>query len=755
MQSRMANIVESVDVHVDCATRTCQLCNESYTDPLLLPCLHSFCKKCLAKFKEKQEVSDATITCPSCDEVATVPSINGVLAFPQNLWLAHHVEEERCREKLSGKPRESTSCERCVSGRASGKGAVVFCCECCEFLCPTCKQDHQQNRHTLNHVLVEQTGENTCTINAEIKLKIPRKKQFCPHHDGEKLKFFCEKCQEITCCDCLMLSHKDHPYGYCDKVAEKGREDLKTSLQGCDEVIAALDDDIGKCKKMIQHIETRKKEVDRELDDVYDALLKVLADRFKTLKNENAQIASSKTADISKQVDTLTKLKSQASRGRSFCNIALKTHEPSELLSVKKSIEGFLVHCKTSFKERSHEPIEDDCVQADLKHSSLSDQIAQFGRVLAVDVDPALCSIEAGVAVPLATVGKKRKFVISLKNSSGGSVREVIPLQIVLKSSNGQEIPVTISTEDDPSRPTLTFTPDMTGEHELSVMVTDTHIQSSPYRMWVRKERDLFNIDKPAQLCFNVGNYTHGVAVHHNGDIYCTDYNNFCIQIFDKNGIQKTKIGSSNSSDSASQLKYPWGLAIVRDVLYVTDNNNHRVQKFTTTGEYIGQFGSNGSGDGQFSYPKGVTHDGQGHVIVADYQNCRIQIFQLDGTHVRSISCDGSRVYGVAVDNDGNIHVPLYSKNIVQVYSFDGQELTSYGNPSGNFSCPRGIFIDDNGYRYITAQCSSNYCLHILNSQGNQVKLISIHDPWGVALDIEGYIYIAEHMYSNICVSKY
>ena len=739
----MANTLES-----DITNATCQLCNELYTDPLLLPCLHSFCKKCLVKFKEKQGVSDATITCPSCDEVATVPS-NGVLAFPQNLWLAHHVEEERCREKLSGK--ESTPCERCVTGRASGKGAIAFCCECCEFLCATCKQDHQQSRHTLNHVLVEMGEKKENAANTEIK--IPRKKQYCPQHDDEKLKFFCEKCQEITCCDCLMLSHRDHPYGYYDKVAEKGREDLKTSLQGCDEVITALDDDIGKCEKMTQCIETRKKEVDRELDDVYDALLKALADRFKTLKNKNAQIASSKTADISKQVDMLTKLKSQASRGRAFCNIALKTHESSELLSVKKSIEGLLVHCKTSFKELSHEPIEDDYVQAFLKHSSLSDQIAQFGSVLSVD--PALCSIETGVAVPLATVGKKRKFVISLKMSSGGSVREVIPLQVILKSSDGREIPVTISTEDGPSRPTLTFTPDTAGEHELSVMVTDTHIQSSPYSVWVRQERNP-SIVGEAQQHFNVGN-ANGVAVHHNGDVYCTNYGQHYVQVFDRNGTQKIRIGSKGNGDG--QFNSPWGLTIVGDILYVTDRNNHRVQKFTTTGEYIGQFGSNGSGDGQLNHPTGITHDGRGHIIVADLNNRHIQIFQLDFTHVRAISCDGSEVYGVAVDNNGNIHVPLYNKKIVQVYSFDGQKLTSYGNPSGNFSHPRGIFIDDNGYRYITTSYydSSNHThqhyLHILNSQGNQVKLISTHGPRGVALDDEGYIYIAEC--GNSHVSKY
>ena len=486
-----ATVLES-----DLTDATCQLCNRLYTNPLLLPCLHSFCKKCLVKFKEKQEVSDATITCPSCDEVATVPS-NGVLAFPQNLWLAHHVEEERCREKLSSK--EDIPCERCVPEQANSSAAVVFCCECCEFLCTTCKKDHQRWRKTVRHELMEVGEKKKTTTNKTPR--IPRKEQHCSQHVDEKLKFYCETCEEITCRDCLILSHKDHPYGYYDKVAEKGRGDLQTSLEGCGEVIAALDDDIGNSEKTIQRIKSRKKAVDKEINDVFDILQKAVEERRRALLSQSEEVSVGKVSTINIQTEGFVRLKDQTAYGCKFANNALSTHQANELLSTKKAIEGQLERCKSNFSKLPRHLLENEFMQMSLEYSPVVESIMKFGALLVVD--PALCVIEAGAAVPLATVGKERKFKLALKDTSGADVVGVVAVQVILiVVDNGRRIPIAFSTaEDDPSRLTLTFTPDTTGEHELSVMVTGTRVNFSPYRLWVRQERDLPNISTSAQQC--------------------------------------------------------------------------------------------------------------------------------------------------------------------------------------------------------------------------------------------------------------
>lgn len=55
-----------------------------------------------------------------------------------------------------------------------------------------------------------------------------------------------------------------------------------------------------------------------------------------------------------------------------------------------------------------------------------------------------------------------------------------------------------------------------------------------------------------------------------------------------------------------------------------------------------GTWGSAGSGNGQFSAPRGIAVGATGRVFVADTGNNRIQVFESDGTFVRKWGSTGS-----------------------------------------------------------------------------------------------------------------
>ena len=71
---------------------------------------------------------------------------------------------------------------------------------------------------------------------------------------------------------------------------------------------------------------------------------------------------------------------------------------------------------------------------------------------------------------------------------------------------------------------------------------------------------------------------------------------------------------------------------------------------------------------------RGVAVDDQGYVLVGDSGNNRIQIFQSDGTFVRSFGCWGSGdgefkgLEGVAVMSNGNVLVCDRENHRVQVF---------------------------------------------------------------------------------------
>ena len=135
----------------------------------------------------------------------------------------------------------------------------------------------------------------------------------------------------------------------------------------------------------------------------------------------------------------------------------------------------------------------------------------------------------------------------------------------------------------------------------------------------------------------------------------------------------------------------------------MVDQGNYRIQKFSLSGEYIGEFGSNGSGEGQLFGPQGISHDGKGNILVADSNSRKVKVFTAEGSFVNAIECSGTPS-NVAVDNDGNIHATISDQHNVKVFSPSGAGIKVYSNTSGNFQNPRGIAIDDRGYRFITAQ---------------------------------------------------
>ena len=77
-----------------------------------------------------------------------------------------------------------TQCEGCVTSAA----AVVYCSQCCEFLCTSCRDHHNVSRKTKDHKLVD-------TKEREQNVSLPDTPLNCPiPHHGE-LRLYCENMQ--------------------------------------------------------------------------------------------------------------------------------------------------------------------------------------------------------------------------------------------------------------------------------------------------------------------------------------------------------------------------------------------------------------------------------------------------------------------------------------------------------------------------------------------------------------------------------
>jgi len=171
-----------------------------------------------------------------------------------------------------------------------------------------------------------------------------------------------------------------------------------------------------------------------------------------------------------------------------------------------------------------------------------------------------------------------------------------------------------------------------------------------------------------------------------------------------------TKIGGTSGSGEG-QFSYPRGVAVDSSGnVYVADTNNNRIQKLSPNLNYLTNWGNSGSGDGQFSGPYGVAVDSSGNVYVADSGNDRIQKFTSDGMFVKKWGAYGSGdgqfndPRGVAVDSSGNVYVADYYNYRIQKFTSDGTFVAkwgSYGSGDGQFYYPAGVAVDSSGNVYV------------------------------------------------------
>ena len=107
----------------------CSICLDTLTDAKLLPCFHSFCKKCLEHLVV-QDHDELTLCCPTCRQTTLLPSagISGL----QTDFHAEHLFE--IRDMLSKtKDPQKIHCEKCDTSIATG-----FCRDCGQFVCDNC-----------------------------------------------------------------------------------------------------------------------------------------------------------------------------------------------------------------------------------------------------------------------------------------------------------------------------------------------------------------------------------------------------------------------------------------------------------------------------------------------------------------------------------------------------------------------------------------------------------------------------------------
>ena len=178
---------------------TCSCCQGRFTDPRVLPCLHTFCLQCIKGLRKE----DSSLTCPQCRAKHQAPPENEDL-YPVNLLILSELGEANVK---SGDGGESTADVMVCGFCDVGDVAVGYCGECREYLCACCRDIiHKRGKMFSSHRVI--SIEEAASFHQVTPDHPP---PYCIHHPEYKLEVYCRTCVSVICCKCVLeISHKDH-----------------------------------------------------------------------------------------------------------------------------------------------------------------------------------------------------------------------------------------------------------------------------------------------------------------------------------------------------------------------------------------------------------------------------------------------------------------------------------------------------------------------------------------------------------------
>ena len=178
--------------------------------------------------------------------------------------------------------------------------------------------------------------------------------------------------------------------------------------------------------------------------------------------------------------------------------------------------------------------------------------------------------------------------------------------------------------------------------------------------------------------------------------------------------------GKGGSGDG--MFWYSYGVAVSDgDEIVVTDCNNHRVQVFDSNGTLLRSFGHRGENAGEFNCPAGVAINKDRNIFVAENGNHRVQIFSWEGRHLGSFGGKGSldsqllRPWGLSLDSTGNVIVADVGHKLIKIFTPDGRFVMKIGG-QGSFSFP--IHCVQCG-EYFMVSDANEHCIKVFNREGH------------------------------------
>ncbi|XP_071946879.1 uncharacterized protein [Antedon mediterranea] len=556
-----------------------------------------------------------------------------------------------------------------------------------------------------------------------VRMSGSSEKKMCSAHDDNVLKYFCSTCKKSLCTDCYRILDcytKGHDVISMKDAENSFNEKAKDALKNAGDVIKILE-------RKLDAIVVQETKYNHQLDLCKEAIemqrrvaIEHINENHKRLSKQLGHLKERKDRAKTKHFEVFDTKKTEVEAMTTKVKATMNDPEQTETLtSLTKEIKDF----KDKVTRRDDDPQKGNILPKFISSSQLLDVIKTQGLGEIINVND-LYKVDGK---PI-TVTKGQPFMIRVKSGKGSGSSDDDGLTAILKNYPSIECAEVKYRGD--GEYNIIGKCSEEGRWEMRLTTGDAHIEGSPLDVKVENEMyEIHTIDNISYFKKDKGGQVTDVLLDKNGHILVSSYSNYILK-FSKSGsfvekatvrrdrevVRMHRVGYCDMvyseytkrcvvvcnyalkkirSFGKGTLKYPMGLAVnnVTDVVYVADSEAHCVFKFNIKdGESLGQIGS-----GKLFKPYDVTLMKTGHVIVADYESSKLQMFDSDGNYIRVFvekgREDGEVIAPCGVVTDINDNIVVASNHKLQLFDKDGAFIKRIDHKDDGLDTPFGITV--------------------------------------------------------------
>ncbi|KAJ8262431.1 hypothetical protein GJAV_G00166400 [Gymnothorax javanicus] len=244
MASEDPSLPSPVVRQIDKQFLICSICLDHYNKPKVLPCLHTFCERCLQIYIPAHSL---TISCPVCRQTSILPE-RGVSALQSNFFITGLMDV------LQRSPDSSSE---------------------------------------------------ACTVVEAINAIATTPPLSCANHEGKVKEFYCPPCETAVCEDCSHGEHADHPTVPLKEAVEQHKISLEDQLSAVKKRLPEIDLALKGLSEILQQLGGQRSSIEDDIHSTFEELQKTLNVRKSVLLMELEVTYGLKQKVLQSQMDSL------------------------------------------------------------------------------------------------------------------------------------------------------------------------------------------------------------------------------------------------------------------------------------------------------------------------------------------------------------------------------------------------------------------------------------------------------------------